>query len=62
MIVDLIVGMCSVCATIARAKLPQARPVGGNGRPSIMESRERQGGEITRGGGAFSVTCSEDKL
>lgn len=46
MIVDLTVWMCRVCATVARAKLPQARPVGGNRRPSIMELKERQSREI----------------
>lgn len=40
-----------VCAAIARVKLPQPRPVGGNGRPSIMKLREKESRDIAGGGG-----------
>lgn len=50
MIVDLIIVICGVCATIAQENLPHGRPVG-NGSPSIIWLREKQIREITKGWG-----------
>lgn len=52
------IGMCIIFAIITRAELPEAKPVGSNGRPFIMQRMEQPGSEVVEG--ALSITCSPD--